>query len=308
MLHFKMNLASGGFPIYERPMKQNGCGSNDFSSVSKGVNFTTLSALEGNAKLSSDLFDTASCAQASSAMDLLHFALKAMEANNNARLTFAANNQTMNSSSSPSPTVTDLAGLVADMASGISPTHAAAHSTSSLGPAPEPPVGDCHENHESRAQASAQTGHSDSIRVINLLNSSVSETSSSPSCVVAGADSTSFGPSKPDTVGLQAASPTPRPPSAPAPSLSSELSSMRNGAQSRYWSDEEHLRFLDGVRQCGAHDHKGIAVFVKTRSAAQVRSHGQKFFKKLNKHKGDGLPSMTRRKLGAAESVIDTSG
>jgi len=59
----------------------------------------------------------------------------------------------------------------------------------------------------------------------------------------------------------------------------------------RYWSEEEHTRFVEGIRRYGAHDHKAIAAFVGTRSSVQVRSHGQKFFKKLNKGKIGESPS-----------------
>lgn len=66
--------------------------------------------------------------------------------------------------------------------------------------------------------------------------------------------------------------------------------------QSRYWSSEEHERFLEGVSHCGMHDHKGIASYVKTRNATQTRSHGQKFFKKFLQLQGFSPPSMKRSK------------
>lgn len=66
--------------------------------------------------------------------------------------------------------------------------------------------------------------------------------------------------------------------------------------QSRYWTEAEHQRFLQAVRTFGAHNHKAIASFVATRSSAQVRSHSQKFFKKLETFRGQGLPSMTRKR------------
>jgi SHAQKYF class myb-like DNA-binding protein len=312
MLHNKINLSRGAPPISDWSTNQeSGRGSNDFSSAGNGGAFPALSALQAIAGHGAGLPSTASGVQASSAMDLLNFAIKAMEANNNARLLpLAANSQAFDSGSSPSPILPDLAGCIADITSRISPAPAP------LASSMVKPIAQCrHENlMESESdETSSRCGHSDSIRVSNLLNSSEIETPSSPSCVVEGADPATFGSvcagsTTSDAVASsQAASPTPRLSCTSAPSLSSQISAMRKGAQSRYWSDEEHLRFLEGVRQCGAHDHKGIAVFVKTRSAAQVRSHGQKFFKKLNQHKGDGLPSMTRRKP-CAESVIDTSG
>ena len=35
--------------------------------------------------------------------------------------------------------------------------------------------------------------------------------------------------------------------------------------------DQEHKRFLDAVKCFGSHNHKAIAAYVETRSAAQVR-------------------------------------
>jgi len=75
--------------------------------------------------------------------------------------------------------------------------------------------------------------------------------------------------------------------------LASTLSS------NRYWSEDEHTRFVEGVRKYGAHDHKAIAAFVGTRTSVQARSHGQKFFKKLNKAKVNISPS----KLKVVEDV-----
>mmetsp|Transcript_21089 Transcript_21089/g.47565 ORF Transcript_21089/g.47565 Transcript_21089/m.47565 type:complete len:337 (+) Transcript_21089:2-1012(+) len=83
-------------------------------------------------------------------------------------------------------------------------------------------------------------------------------------------------------------------------------------AQSRYWNDEEHKRFLDAVKCFGSHNHKAIAAYVTTRSAAQVRSHSQKFFKKLETFEGNGLPSMARKRKtrehsGSGESLDERS-
>jgi SHAQKYF class myb-like DNA-binding protein len=49
----------------------------------------------------------------------------------------------------------------------------------------------------------------------------------------------------------------------------------------RYWTDEEHQKFLDALQVIGPKDVKAIAAFVGTRSATQVRTHAQKFFLKL---------------------------
>jgi SHAQKYF class myb-like DNA-binding protein len=66
--------------------------------------------------------------------------------------------------------------------------------------------------------------------------------------------------------------------------------------QSRYWTEEEHRKFLEAVRCFGAHNHKAIASYVSTRNSTQVRSHSQKFFKKLETFRGRGLPTMLRKR------------
>ena len=60
----------------------------------------------------------------------------------------------------------------------------------------------------------------------------------------------------------------------------------------------------EAVRCFGAHNHKAIASHVGSRNATQVRSHSQKFFKKLESHRGRGLPTMLRKRKG----VKDESG
>jgi len=67
-------------------------------------------------------------------------------------------------------------------------------------------------------------------------------------------------------------------------------------SQSRYWTEDEHRKFLEAVRCFGAHNHKAIASYVSTRNSTQVRSHSQKFFKKLETFRGRGLPTMLRKR------------
>mmetsp|Transcript_35997 Transcript_35997/g.81022 ORF Transcript_35997/g.81022 Transcript_35997/m.81022 type:complete len:460 (-) Transcript_35997:206-1585(-) len=52
-------------------------------------------------------------------------------------------------------------------------------------------------------------------------------------------------------------------------------------SQSRYWTDEEHQRFLDAIQKFGHKDVKAISQVVGTRSATQVRTHAQKYFMRL---------------------------
>mmetsp|Transcript_27972 Transcript_27972/g.70522 ORF Transcript_27972/g.70522 Transcript_27972/m.70522 type:complete len:277 (+) Transcript_27972:95-925(+) len=67
----------------------------------------------------------------------------------------------------------------------------------------------------------------------------------------------------------------------------------------RYWSEEEHERFLVGLQRFGS-DHKAISEVVGTRTVRQVRSHSQKFFLKVQERAVNGergeLPDMSRKK------------
>jgi len=56
-----------------------------------------------------------------------------------------------------------------------------------------------------------------------------------------------------------------------------------NKNQSRYWSEDEHRKFVEGVEKFGAKEAKKIAEYVGTRDITQVRSHAQKYFLKLKR-------------------------
>lgn len=72
---------------------------------------------------------------------------------------------------------------------------------------------------------------------------------------------------------------------------------------SRYWTHDEHQRFLTAVAACGAKNYSQISEFVGTRNARQVRTHAQKFQQKLqreeSKRKGTGVASVTDASLAA---------
>ena len=58
--------------------------------------------------------------------------------------------------------------------------------------------------------------------------------------------------------------------------------SRQNDLQNGRWKQEEHFRFIKGCLLFG-NNWKKIKNYVKTRSSAQIRSHAQKYFIKLNK-------------------------
>jgi len=55
--------------------------------------------------------------------------------------------------------------------------------------------------------------------------------------------------------------------------------------QSRYWTAEEHQRYLEAIKKYGDRDVKSIASYVGTRNATQVRTHGQKYNLRLEREK-----------------------
>lgn len=49
------------------------------------------------------------------------------------------------------------------------------------------------------------------------------------------------------------------------------------------WSDEEHLKFIEGIVEYG-NDWKKVQKLIKTRSSTQARSHAQKYFSQIKKY------------------------
>ncbi|CAN8076305.1 unnamed protein product [Agarophyton chilense] len=54
---------------------------------------------------------------------------------------------------------------------------------------------------------------------------------------------------------------------------------------SRYWTPDEHNRFLEGLRLFGQKDIKAIARHVGTRNATQVRTHAQKYYLRIERER-----------------------
>ena len=62
-----------------------------------------------------------------------------------------------------------------------------------------------------------------------------------------------------------------------------QFEEKKTKAQSRYWTDEEHQRFLEALEKFGPKDVKSISNYVSTRNATQVRTHAQKYFLRLER-------------------------
>eukprot|EP00168_Porphyra_purpurea_P001304 TRINITY_DN1162_c0_g1_i1.p1 TRINITY_DN1162_c0_g1~~TRINITY_DN1162_c0_g1_i1.p1 ORF type:complete len:879 (-),score=144.99 TRINITY_DN1162_c0_g1_i1:83-2719(-) len=74
-------------------------------------------------------------------------------------------------------------------------------------------------------------------------------------------------------------------PTTASPAAASTAAGAKKAGTSRYWTAEEHARFLDGLSRFGAKDIKGIARHVGSRSATQVRTHQQKYNLRLQREK-----------------------
>lgn len=96
--------------------------------------------------------------------------------------------------------------------------------------------------------------------------------------------------------------PPPAPPPAPD---SNNLTGERK--QSRYWTADEHERFLAAIKTCGAKNYVRIAELVGTRNAKQVRTHAQKFQKKLEREEAKRRDDLRRHGGAAAASSVSAA-
>lgn len=58
--------------------------------------------------------------------------------------------------------------------------------------------------------------------------------------------------------------------------------SLGNGKGQGRWTDEEHERFVEGLRMYGK-DWQMVEDHIGSRNSAQIRSHAQKFLSKMEK-------------------------
>ena len=63
---------------------------------------------------------------------------------------------------------------------------------------------------------------------------------------------------------------------------SPSASQKTTGQSSGRWTQEEHQAFLEGLTECGR-EWKKVALRIPTRTSAQIRSHAQKYFAKLQR-------------------------
>eukprot|EP00186_Timspurckia_oligopyrenoides_P003977 CAMPEP_0182450368 /NCGR_PEP_ID=MMETSP1172-20130603/40815_1 /TAXON_ID=708627 /ORGANISM="Timspurckia oligopyrenoides, Strain CCMP3278" /LENGTH=848 /DNA_ID=CAMNT_0024647953 /DNA_START=220 /DNA_END=2766 /DNA_ORIENTATION=- len=73
-------------------------------------------------------------------------------------------------------------------------------------------------------------------------------------------------------------------------SLNESQRTIERKGSSRYWTGEEHERFLEGLNLYGHKDIKNIAKHVGTRNPTQVRTHAQKYYLRLSREAQRSTP------------------
>lgn len=79
-------------------------------------------------------------------------------------------------------------------------------------------------------------------------------------------------------------------------------------AQSRYWTSNEHKRFLEALQKFGTKDVRSIATYVGSRNATQVRTHAQKYFLRIAREAKAGSALQAARKRSMSESDLARVG
>ncbi|KAG9391016.1 Myb-like DNA-binding domain [Carpediemonas membranifera] len=96
--------------------------------------------------------------------------------------------------------------------------------------------------------------------------------------------------------------------------VGTNASTAARNHNARYWSSEEHAMYLDAVELYGERDIKRIAMHVGTRTTTQVRTHQQKYMKKLKrifetaKAQADAEMAAIAPRLQAYESAMASGG
>lgn len=94
-------------------------------------------------------------------------------------------------------------------------------------------------------------------------------------------------------------------PAAAAPQPSNPSSNTEGDRkQSRYWTADEHQRFLAAVNTCGPKNYNQISEFVGTRNPKQVRTHAQKYQKRLEREEAKRRSEMRLPTIGAGRSTV----
>lgn len=86
--------------------------------------------------------------------------------------------------------------------------------------------------------------------------------------------------------------------------LEAKRERLKQVKQSRYWTQEEHQKFLVAIEMYGKKDLKSIAQHVGSRSIAQVRTHAQKYFAKIEKE----LKKQREQQLESVYKIKDAEG
>jgi SHAQKYF class myb-like DNA-binding protein len=69
------------------------------------------------------------------------------------------------------------------------------------------------------------------------------------------------------------------------------------------WTKEEHQRFIDGIRKFGK-NWKQVEDYIGTRTGAQIRSHAQKFFNRLEREYNASSDKCKKENSKSATSMI----
>ena len=73
------------------------------------------------------------------------------------------------------------------------------------------------------------------------------------------------------------------------------------------WTQEEHLKFIDGILEYG-NEWKKVQSLIKTRSSTQARSHAQKFFLRIKKNLNiTDIPSTQNENSHHSSSSVSSS-